>query len=246
MPYLSNPATGSDGTIYIGCNDSYLYAINSNGTLKWRYLMSSSMNGSSFAIDANDNILTVSQSANAPLVALDSEGNLKWLVHPDYEFVNQTPVIGTDGVIYISDKEGIVAIGNGDQTEIRVGNSTAVGGGSGGGDSGGGGGCFIATAAYGSLLEPHVKILRDFRDRFLITNTIGHFFVKLYYRYSPPLANFIAKHDILRAIFRLCLFPVVGISWIALKIGPILTAAIMLFFISCFIGIVWFRRRYNE
>ena len=38
---------------------------------------------------------------------------------------------------------------------------------------GGGGGCFIATAANGSRMEPHVKILRDFRDRFLLLNSMG-------------------------------------------------------------------------
>jgi hypothetical protein len=111
---------------------------------------------------------------------------------------------------------------------------------------GGGGGCFIATAAYGSLMEPHVKILRDFRDKCLLDNALGKGFVKTYYRYSPPIADFISKHDNLRAIVRLSLLPVVGISWVALKIGPALTAALMLLFISCFIGIVWFRRRYNE
>ena len=111
---------------------------------------------------------------------------------------------------------------------------------------GGGGGCFIATAAYGSLIEPHVKILRNFRDRFLITNTIGSYFVKLYYKYSPPLANFIAKHDILRATVRLFLFPVVGLSWIALKIGLFSMIAIMLFFMSCFAGFIWSRRRHKE
>jgi hypothetical protein len=31
-------------------------------------------------------------------------------------------------------------------------------------------GCFIANAAYGSLMEPHVKILCDFRDRFMLGN----------------------------------------------------------------------------
>ena len=111
---------------------------------------------------------------------------------------------------------------------------------------GGGGGCFIATAAYGSLMEPHVKILRDFRDRFLIGNTIGKRFVCLYYTYSPPIADFIAKHDSLRAMVRISLFPVVGVSWIALKIGPVLTVALMVILISCFIGLIWYRRRYKE
>jgi len=92
-------------------------------------------------------------------------------------------------------------------------------------------------------MEPHVKILRDFRDRFLLDNTIGNSFVRLYYTYSPPIADFIAKHDSLRAMVRISLLPVVGVSWISLKIGPILTVTLMLFFISCFIGFVWFRRR---
>ncbi len=49
-----------------------------------------------------------------------------------------------------------------------------------GGVGGGGGGCFIATAAYGSLLEPHVRILCKFRDRYLLTNGPGKTFVKYY------------------------------------------------------------------
>lgn len=42
---------------------------------------------------------------------------------------------------------------------------------SGGGGSGGGGGCFIATASYGSTMQPYVKILCDIV--FLRTNPLG-------------------------------------------------------------------------
>jgi hypothetical protein len=115
-----------------------------------------------------------------------------------------------------------------------------------GAGDGGGGGCFIATAAYGSIMEPHVKILRDFRDRFLLHNSIGKDFIRLYSTYSPPMADFIAKHDSLRAMVRISLLPVVGVSWITLKIGSVLTVALMLLFISCFVGLVWYRRRYKE
>jgi len=107
-------------------------------------------------------------------------------------------------------------------------------------------GCFIATAAFGSKFEKHVQLLRRFRDFYLMPNKIGRTFVKAYYKYSPPMADFIAKHDSLRSMVRISLLPVVGVSWIALKIGPVSTVALMLIFISCFVGLVWFRRRYKE
>ena len=93
-----------------------------------------------------------------------------------------------------------------------------AGGGGGGGDGGddGGGGCFIATAAFGSLLEPHVKVLRQFRDAFLLTNSPGRLFVELYYRYSPPIADIIARHNGLRQIVRTTLYPLVGFSFLCL------------------------------
>jgi hypothetical protein len=79
----------------------------------------------------------------------------------------------------------------------------------GGTGDGGGGGCFIATAAYGSYLDPHVASLRRFRDEHLLTNAAGKAFVAFYYRTSPPIAATIAKHEPLRLATRLLLTPVI-------------------------------------
>ena len=111
---------------------------------------------------------------------------------------------------------------------------------------GGSGGCFITTAAYGSLLAPHLQILREFRDRFLLESSIGKAFVNVYYKYSPPIADFIAKHGIFRAAVRLSLLPLMGMSWVALKLGLLPIMALMFFCTFGFIGIAIFRRKKNK
>jgi YVTN family beta-propeller protein len=105
-------------------------------------------------------------------------------------------------------------------------------------------GCFIATAVYGSPMETHVKTLRDFRDRFLTTNSPGNSFLHLYYRYSPPIAHYIEYHKILRFIIRWTLLPVVWISELFLYFGPVLALAILFISIFIIIGTVIVAKRW--
>lgn len=72
-----------------------------------------------------------------------------------------------------------------------------------------GGACFIATAAYGSYLDPHVWVLRQFRDQVLLQHNWGRAFVGYYYHHSPPAAAFIARHDSLRWLTRCLLTPII-------------------------------------
>jgi len=106
---------------------------------------------------------------------------------------------------------------------------TPTGDGDGDGESSGGGGCFIATAAYGSPLHPSVKVLRDFRDRYLMPNKIGRFLVNLYYKYSPSIANIIARSKPLKVVVRIHLFPIIVLIYSLVHLGPIITAGILLF-----------------
>lgn len=76
--------------------------------------------------------------------------------------------------------------------------------------------CFIATAAYGSKLQPDVVLLRQFRDRFLETNPLGEAFVKFYYRNSPPVAHFIANNYELKIVVRALLAPLVIVAYLLL------------------------------
>jgi subtilisin family serine protease len=101
-----------------------------------------------------------------------------------------------------------------------------------GGGGGGGGGCFIATAAFGSPMEPRVKILQEFRDSILLTNPAGKTFVALYNRYSPAAAAFISRHDMLRALVRLGLIPMVWISRLILRFGLFEVITVFILFLA--------------
>lgn len=91
--------------------------------------------------------------------------------------------------------------------------------------NGGGGGCFIATAAFGSPLEPHVQILRDFRDEYLRGRAAGSSMVRLYEDLSPPVARFVSTNEVLKAAVRLSLLPLIGFAFVVLQMGAEFTMA---------------------
>ena len=106
-------------------------------------------------------------------------------------------------------------------------------------------GCFIATVAYGSKMAPQVKALREFRDRILLAHPAGKAFVDFYYTYSPAIAGFITQQANLRAIVRLALLPLAGISWFALNFGllPTLTFMALFLMLISVMTVVLFRKK---
>ena len=81
-------------------------------------------------------------------------------------------------------------------------------------------------------MAEEVEMLTEFRDDVLLSSRLGRAFVKLYYKASPPMADFIAEHDGLRRVVGWSLIPVVGVSWMALKIGPAPTLALIILILT--------------
>lgn len=138
--------------------------------------------------------------------------------------IRYTPTVAgdsTDQLTILTDKslsQTVNLVGTGTTTGTTTPPPATGGGGTGFGgggttvsapSSGGGGGCFIATAAFGSYLDPHVMVLRHFRDNFLLKTSLGSAFVDFYYKHSPPIADFIRQHDALRTITRFALTPLI-------------------------------------
>jgi hypothetical protein len=72
--------------------------------------------------------------------------------------------------------------------------------------------CFVATAAYGSPLEPRVGVLRRLRDRHLQNHSLGRALVSAYYRAGARAAVGLEQAPWLRPVVRAGLTPLVALA----------------------------------
>lgn len=79
--------------------------------------------------------------------------------------------------------------------------------------------CIIATVAYGSEMAPDVVYMRYVRDQVIGSTHAGRALVNafntFYYAWSPTVAQGITGNELLRALFRVLLLPIVGIAHVA-------------------------------
>ncbi len=69
--------------------------------------------------------------------------------------------------------------------------------------------CFVATAAYGSVMAADVQMLRHMRDSVLRKTVLGELAVEAYYTFGPALAGVVGESELLRATAREALEPIV-------------------------------------
>lgn len=131
--YITEPinhsglALGADGTIYVGTSRqnverAYLYALESTGTLLWRYQLgvSEEVDGGC-AIDDNGDLYFITElyitehDCTYYLYSVSSSGTLNWKYEMESSVQqNYTPevcpAIGADGTIYAPAKNGLYAV----------------------------------------------------------------------------------------------------------------------------------------
>lgn len=94
---VSSPAIGDDATIYFVSQDRYLYALNPDGTQRWRYYINST-SYSSPAVAADGTVYVGSDDYF--VYAINPDGSLKWRKGLGTQ-IKSSPAIAADGTVYI-------------------------------------------------------------------------------------------------------------------------------------------------
>jgi len=99
-----SPIIGDDGTIYFGGKDYDVYALYSNGTLKWTY--HTDMWITSAPALAEDGTLYVGSWDHRLYAFNSTTGVLRWKVSTHGGTIASSPAIGEDGTIYFGTMKG--------------------------------------------------------------------------------------------------------------------------------------------
>lgn len=113
----SSPAVGSDGTIVFGSTDGYVYAVNPDGTLKWRAPTGGAVDIATPAIGPDGTVYI--GSTDGILYALDgATGARKWR-YLSTSSLYGAPAIGADGTVYFRDDNTLHAVTSGTTNATR-------------------------------------------------------------------------------------------------------------------------------
>lgn len=98
----SSPAVAPDGTVYVGCADGRLYALNpANGAIRWE-VNTRTFVLSSPAIGADGTIYF--GAGDARLHAVSRDGVERWAFQAG-DWIDSSPAIGADGTIYFGSRD---------------------------------------------------------------------------------------------------------------------------------------------
>ena len=99
LSVASSPATGSDGTVYVGSENCKIYAINGKSGVKlWEFVTGSNV-WSSPAIGSDGTVYVGSEDGK--LYALSGKSGVKLWEFETGGSVPSSPAIGSDGTVYV-------------------------------------------------------------------------------------------------------------------------------------------------
>lgn len=106
-PTITNaPAVGPDGTIYVSSSDRFFYALNPDGSQKWRTATDFNSDSSAAAI-APDGTIYFGTVVSGIIYALNPDGSIRWTASPGQSSFVAAPAVASDGTVYFKQDEGI-------------------------------------------------------------------------------------------------------------------------------------------
>jgi outer membrane protein assembly factor BamB len=110
---LRPPALDRDNTLYVGADNGRVYAINTDGTIKWNYNAGSPVTTNAavyYSPDGQnaqyDGTIYVGLE-NGDVLALDPSGNQEWRFHAGSP-INAAPALAADGTIYVGKEPSVL------------------------------------------------------------------------------------------------------------------------------------------
>ena len=97
----------------------------------------------------------------------------------------------------------------------------------------------------GIIPIPKYCALREFRDQYLLTNSLGRAFVEWYYRVSPAAAAALNAHPAFKPVIRAALLPAVGGAFLLTRTS-LLSKIILLVVFGCAVLFLYNRQRFSR